>query len=247
MFGSSITVPQKPLETYNPQDVAIIDTADVFDSREEKMVSAKLKEFCNTTGVATQIVTVEYDEWTDNGTLENYALARYYTQFDDENGWLIVYSELENGAGDWSWEGIQGDNTYKVMDTFIHDFNTQFQSQLVVDQMADPANAFIDAFDKSIKAFNNQQFSIEFEGILPALFVLAFISVHGYVMIFAGTRKKYSYKELEEVTDTNQTNTSQTDIKQTEIFECRYCGYKYDWSKDRKCPNCAAINYKSSF
>ena len=253
MFSGSIIIPQKPLSAYNSQDVALIDTADVFTIQEEEAVSVKLKEFSDTTGIATQIITIGYDEWEDNGTLENYALARYYTQFDDENGWLIVYSEEDDGAGDWSWEGIQGDNTYKVMNAFLNDFNTHFQSQLVVNQTPDPANALIIAFDKSITAFENQSVKFEFELMLPAFGMLAFILFHGYIMIFAGTRKKYSYSELEEVTNNQSSDTnnygckydiSKSDLNaaEVEIIECRYCGCKYDHMKDHKCPNCAAIN-----
>lgn len=242
MFSGAVAFPQKSFQEYNLQNIAIVDTADVFDSQEEEMLNVKLKEFCDTTGVATQIVTVDYDEWTDNGTLENYALARYHAQFNDENSWLIVYSEQDNGAGDWSWEGIQGDNIEKVMNVFVDKFTTQFQSQLVVNQIADPSNAFIKAFDKSIEIFNNQHFNIDIEQILPALGILAFILVHAYIMIFAGTRKKYSYGELEEVTnDVNKSNLT-SGVNESDFVECACCNHKYNRVKHDSCPNCSAVN-----
>jgi hypothetical protein len=236
MLGEAFSPPRTAFKEYNSQNIAIVDTADVFNTQEEKELTAKLKEFGDTTGIATQIVTVEYDEWIDNGSLENYALARYYTQFDDENGWLIVYSEQDEGAGDWSWEGIEGDNIYSLMDVFIDKFNTQFQSELVVNQVADPANAFIKAFNKSIDTFENQQFNVDFELVFPALFIFAFVAVHASVMIFAGTKKKaYSYKELEEVKDIPGTIVDNS-------IKCRYCDTVYDRDVNHKCPNCAAIN-----
>jgi hypothetical protein len=265
MFATAIDLPKKPLASYNANNIAIIDTADVFTNEEEHIVLNKLKEFGETTGIPTQIVTINYNEWKNSGTLEQYARYRYYAQFEDENGWLIVYSEENNRYSDWSLEEIHGDNTMKVVNSFFNDFDKAFHSQLLINKDARPCNAFLAAFDKSINIFNNQKTEIDFSMILPALFILAFISIHAYFMIFAGTRKKYSYQELQEVPNSycdnydnydnydnpennhpisssySQTQPIQNYQPPEETFTCRYCGYEYKNPQDNRCPNCRAI------
>ena len=85
------------------------------------------------------------------------------------------------------------------MDVFISDFNKKLNSELTVNQVPDPAEAFDKAFDKAIDAFNNQTLRVDLEMLPMIIFMSLFIGVHSFIMIFAGTRKKYSYKELEEV------------------------------------------------
>ena len=240
MIGEMIQMPQKPMDTYIESNVQVIDTLDVFTLKEEQSLEKKLKEFGDTTGITTQIVTIDYDEWTDNGTLENYALNRYYAQFDDENGWLLVYSELDNGYGDWNWEGIQGDDTIDTMDVFISDFNKKLNSELTVNQVPDPAEAFDKAFDKAIDVFENQTLRVDLEMLPMIIFMSLFIGVHSFIMIFAGTRKKYSYKELEEVGKSEQLK-SEPPKKPEVVLECEYCGYQTTNTKNNQCPNCGAI------
>ena len=239
----AFNIPQKPLEAYNPSNVAVIDAADVFSSQEEEQLSTKLKEFCDTTGITTQILTIEPEEWMDNGSLENYAYHRYYVQFDNEDSWLIVYSEQDQGQGEWFWEGIQGDNTIDVMDVFINDFNTELTSQLMLNQIATPETAFIAALNKAEKEFTNQSFSVDIVSIIFTSIGICFILVVAYFSIFFQPKKEYSSEELEEVfdNDCNANNGSLNSSAQSKI-ECRYCGYVYNDSEDHRCPNCVAIN-----
>ena len=59
-------------------------------------------------------------------------------------------------------------------------------------------------------------------------------------MIFAGTSKKYSYKELEEVGKSEQLN-SEPPKKPEVVLECEFCGYQPTNTKNNQCPNCGAI------
>ena len=88
IFGIAQTVvstPKEPIATYNQAQVQVIDEGNVFSDREKDDLEDLLKKFGETTGVTTQIVTVNYDEWIDNHSFSDYALARYYSQFDNEN------------------------------------------------------------------------------------------------------------------------------------------------------------------
>ena len=242
MFGEAIQTPENPMSTYNVAEVQVIDEIDAFTLKEEQALEAKLKEFGEETGVTTKIVTVSFDEWWDNGTLENYSLNRYYADFTDENGWLLVYSSEDNGLGEWSWEGIQGDNTIDVMDVFIDSFNKTLNAQLTVNQIPKPADAFTKAFDKAIDLFNNQSaLKVNGEMLIPALGMAAFVTLHASIMIFAGTTKKYSYTELEEVCgDTVKPSKKEEEAKK-KIITCQYCNYQYQQGIDNQCPNCGAI------
>lgn len=200
MLSSTFIFPEDPMSQSTTGIVAVYDDGNVFDAREEEQLEKTLNEFVETTGVVTQIVTVDWDEWQRKDFhFPNYALNSYYERFNDENCWLIVYSEKDNGLSDWEWEGIQGNNTFDVMDVFIDDFNQDVQSLLTQDNEPDPANAFMTAFDYATLTFANQTLRVDYENIGMSLFVTAFILFHSYVMIFAGTNMKYSNKDLEEV------------------------------------------------
>ena len=237
MFGGLISFPQKPMKTLIKENIAIIDKCEVFNSSEEEKLSELLIEFCETTGVTTQILTIDYDEWANNSSLEEYAYYRYYAQFEDENSWLLIYSEKDNGYGDWAWEGVQGDNTVKTMDVFLEDFNTTLHSSFLISDAPLVAASFAKAFNKAIDLFKNQSITVNIEMVFPLLFMVPFIGFHSYIMIFAGTRKKYSNKDLQEVHDEYVSDHPENNVSLT----CPYCSFQYYKSEDNRCPNCGAL------
>lgn len=229
MFGSAMQFPQRPLDLVTTAQVAVCDEGDVFSLEEEERLVGVLNDFKNSTGVTAQVVTVDWETWSKGATsFSNYAFYRYYVQFSDENCWLLVYSELDNGLTDWEWEGIQGDNTIDVVDVFIDSFNIDVQSGLMSSHEPDPAETFIQAFSEASGAFDGQRFEVSWEELPMAIFVALFVAFHSYVMIFAGTRKKYSNSELEEVFDGGCNATKY----------CKYCGGVYTVAVDQRCPNC---------
>jgi hypothetical protein len=174
LYGG-ITIPTtKPLESYKPYKVGVVDKADVFNQQEEELLAQKLEEFGDATGITTKILTVTKDEWIDNGSFEDFAFYMYYAYFGDENNWILVYSEEDEGKGEWHWEGVQGDNTIEIMDVFLDDFNNTFHANLVVDQTADPAKAFLASFDRALDVYYNQEITFDSEGLIYAI-VFAFI------------------------------------------------------------------------
>lgn len=247
LWANVVNIPEKPMETYNSAYVQVLDEADVFTGREETSLQNKLEEFGEKTGITTQLITVKPEEWHDNGSFEDYAFYRYYAQFDNEDSWLLTYSEEDNGAGEWYWEGVQGDNTFDTMDVFLDDFNTILHSQLVVNQTADPARAFTKAFDKSIDLFENQTAKIKWGEIGLPIAVTAFILFHSSVFVFAGTRKKFKYSELEEIKNDpvieamKQEETARQYPQKEEELTCPFCGFSYKNPQNNRCPNCGAL------
>lgn len=246
MIITSLGFKRGPLEKTTSEQIQVIDEADILTSKEESGLANILNEFKDTTGITTQVMLVDVDEWTDNGSLEDWAYYRYYKQFDDENCWLLVYSQEDNGFGEWYWEGIQGDNTIGTMDVFLDEFNTKLHSELLVGAAPDVAGSFITAFELAINKFENQPpIDLKWEMVLPTIFMIIFIGFHSTVLVFAGTNRKYSYKELEEVvSEAKQAQTTQYQPVQqpTKIFECPYCGYKStEEQPDNRCKICGAL------
>lgn len=255
MFGSLIAFPQSPIDSLKTVEIEVVDEADYLTSREEKALESALEEFGKTTGITTKIVLVEPEEWLDNGSLQNYAYNRYYYEFDNEDSWLLIYSHENNGYGEWWWESVDGDNVIPITDVYFDEFQIALQSDMTVSDAPDIDGAFIKALTKAMDEFNHQTIGLNWEIVPMLLFMVPFIGFHSYVMIFAGTRKKYSNKELEEIVDTTTESTSNQNSSQSPMqnspseqtlsrgreFECIFCGFKYYEAKNNCCPNCGAI------
>ena len=137
------------------------------------------------------------------------------------------------------------------MDVFLYDFNNTLHLSLSDGSdydYPDVSQSFTTALDQSVQLFNNQESSFEWEIIPAAVLMTLFVCFHSYIMIFAGTKKSYSNKELEEVYSEStpkkdvaidiyrknvQTMTSQITI-------CPYCGIESKKDQDGRCPNCGA-------
>ena len=89
---------EKPLNTLDYENVLVIDEAEIFIQSEETALLGTLRKFSETTGITTQIVTVPRERWMNYTSFEDYAYDRYYEQFDNENSWLLLYSEYDNGC-----------------------------------------------------------------------------------------------------------------------------------------------------
>lgn len=202
MTSEAISIPVDPMSTTSSSPIAIHDDADYFSTQEEQDLLNNITEFSQATGLVTQMVTVEWEEWQARANnFSEYALTRYYVEFSDEKGWLITYSEEPEGAAtyaDFEWEGIQGDETEKVLDVVIDDFNSYVQAGLI-HETKPPAAIFGSAFQRATDNFNNQKLQIRPEELLIVIGPLLFILFHASIMIFAGTKQKYKAKELEEV------------------------------------------------
>lgn len=112
-FGVKALTPQ-----YSDTGNYIEDNIGVIDNYE--YLNETLGEFQELTGICPYIITVYDSDWENHYySLENYAYDLYVNHFYDEQHFLIVYSEsetvYENGFVDWSWEGMQGDDTDAII------------------------------------------------------------------------------------------------------------------------------------
>ncbi len=113
-----------------------------------------LQKFEDETGISPYVLTVYDEDWKNYDELWEYAYDEYYDLFDDEQHFLIVYSEPENAAKldfvDWSWEGIQGDDTDRILtESNMEIFNKDLHDNFLRDNVS-VGEAFEKTFKKSL-------------------------------------------------------------------------------------------------
>ncbi|MDE6714766.1 MAG: TPM domain-containing protein [Lachnospiraceae bacterium] len=151
-FFLSFASPRPLRPDYEPTDVHIMDGAGVID--DEDSLEEILQEFEDTTGISPYVITVYDEDWKYYDELWNYAYEIYINSFLDEQHFLIVYSEPENAEEldfvDWSWEGIQGDDTDRILtESNIERFGDDLHDNLLRNNVS-VGEAFEKAFKKSL-------------------------------------------------------------------------------------------------
>ena len=225
----------------------VVDTVNSLLPTEKEILIETLQRFGENTGITSQVVVVNYDDCSRAGSTSEYARYRYHMQFSNEDSLLILLTtRIANNKINWGCDITYGNNARDVMKVFLEELNTSLQSQIVVDNNTNPVIPLATAFNKAVAVFNEQKVEFNFVMLFPAIFILGFVSVHAYIMIFAGTKKDYKNSELIEVTADTLTpmdfNKTSNNEEKNELIKCRYCGYEYHCNKDNRCPNCRALN-----
>lgn len=100
--------PQK-MDTSPSYSCEIVDCAGVIDDAD--MVQSAIDDFYDETGIPVEVMTVNNEDWQGSySKLEDFAYDMYVTEFDDEEHWLVVYSEPTSpdpDFNDWYWEGMR--------------------------------------------------------------------------------------------------------------------------------------------
>lgn len=114
--------PQK-MDTSPSYSCEIVDCAGVIDDAD--MVQSAIDDFYDETGIPVEVMTVNNEDWQGSySKLEDFAYDMYVTEFDDEEHWLVVYSEPTSpdpDFNDWYWEGMQGDDTDNIITVDVAD------------------------------------------------------------------------------------------------------------------------------
>lgn len=232
----SAILPPKPLEmNYAKTEIVIEDTIDVIDN--EKELYATLEAFQDKTGITPYIYTIPNSEWLEHhSSLEDYAYEYYVNQFKDESHWLLVYAQDgpdEGGYVDWFWEGMQGNDTDKILTEKITGaFNEELHKNFLIKDVS-VGEAFVNAFDN----INPKLMKSSGAGsaILFILVWYAFIGIFIFTII-SGMIKNKHLKNAQEV----DMATSSYEAKQMET-RCTSCGGSYvPTVYTRVCPHCGA-------
>ncbi|HOO78991.1 MAG TPA: hypothetical protein PLQ04_01250 [Lachnospiraceae bacterium] len=127
--------PPKPLTPhYTVPESYIDDQIDVINN--DEALENTMDRFRELTGICPYVATVYDSDWNEQySSLEEYAYDYYVDRFSDEDHFVIVYSEPENAEEldyvDWSWEGMQGDNTDDIITVdHFEEFNTTLQNNI---------------------------------------------------------------------------------------------------------------------
>ena len=129
--------PQK-MDTSPSYHCEIKDTAGVIDDMDK--VQDAIVDFYDVTGIPVEIMTVNNEDWQGGySELEYFAYDMYVTEFDDEEHWLVVYSEPASpdpDFNDWYWEGMQGDDTDNIITVDVaDDFKDLMQKYLTANSL----------------------------------------------------------------------------------------------------------------
>lgn len=143
--------PQK-MDTSPSYHCEIKNTAGVIYDKDK--VQNAIVDFYDETGIPVEIMTVNNEDWQGGySELEYFAYDMYVTEFDDEEHWLVVYSEPASpdpDFNDWYWEGMQGDDTDNIITVDVaDDFKDLMQKYLTANSRYDVSSAIAAAFDET--------------------------------------------------------------------------------------------------
>ena len=209
--------------------ISITDSAGVIDDEDALMDS--LIAFQDKTGITPAVITLNNEDWQNNYTsLENYAYELYVKTYDDEMHWLIVYSEPKNpdpSFNDWFWEGMQGNDTDKILTYKETDlFNKEMQKGLT-----DKSISVDEAIRRSIDTLTPLAMKkyISFRAAVYPLFFVVFI-------LFMAI-KTSNFHPVKGKYYNNAVLCPETFVDQE---KCEYCGGIYVVGMGTTCPNCGA-------
>ncbi len=232
VFGvgpNTINIPTK-LKTDYDTEIIIDDRTGVI--RNEKNLRQACEDFLDQTGIAPAVITVNNEDWKSHYVnLETYAYELYVNSFDDEKHWLIVYSSPKDAEGsfnDWYWEGMQGDDTDKILTLKnTNKFNQMVQKCLLQSDKYTPDEAVIKGFNEITPSL--MKVSVNFGQLFIIIFVMGFLGVHAFFMVFYRSKDSKFYE--------NAIPCNEEVVKQE---KCDYCGGIYIVGHHLSCPHCQA-------
>ena len=217
--------PQK-MDTSPSYSCEIVDYAGVIDDTD--MVQSAIDDFYDETGIPVEVMTVNNEDWQGSySKLEGFAYDMYLSEFDDEEHWLIVYSEPilpDEDFNDWYWQGMQGDDTdYILTADKTDDFNDLMQKYLTANSRHTVSTAIAAAFDETTPDI--------MEGQIEWIFVF-------WGSLLSGIGVYEIYKTL--TTNKKVFRSAVKCPKNSKEDTCEYCGNVYVIGTCNECPHCGA-------
>ncbi len=206
-IGTAVTaigdmMPQKPLDkSYVSPDTHIYDVAGVM--YDESDLEKALSRFEKKSGICPVVLTVDDEYWAgDYYQLDDFAYDYYVQTFNDEQHFLVVYSQPEGTADrddvNWAWESIQGDETDPIItDINAEEFETKLQKCLENEELS-IEEAMTEAFEDASEYMPDTHFNI-FRGGQMAFFSLLWNVILWftlYVIISSYRQSRIEYTEV---------------------------------------------------
>ena len=173
LISQTVNIPRKMNVSYTPS-VEVIDNTDRISSQDEAVITQSASELYETTGVPVCVVFDENSAWVSHyNSLENYAYDVYVNMYNDEDHWLLVYTDdgidrqAAESFSDWYFEGMQGNNTDKYLpERLTSKFNEDLNKALV-NRSNTMGQAFAIAFDEMRADAGRISFNKRAERSLP--------------------------------------------------------------------------------
>ena len=224
--------PKKLTYYHKCPELVIEDNLGIFE--DEDALEESMKAFFDTTGIVPAVITVSNDEWKENYTsLENYAYDVYVNRFRDEYHWLLVYSESvkDNGFVDWYWEGMQGDNTDKLLtDKRADAFTESLHTRLLQRDKYSVDTAIAVTLDQYRPEL--MKVTLDSKLFYICLFIFVLFSLIAWYM-FAVAYKPSKVPEVYK-------NAKLCELTAVYQEPCNYCGGIYIIGMHTTCPHCGA-------
>lgn len=215
----------------------IYDEADIFTDTSN--LEKSLNDFQEKTGIIPVVLTVTNETWnTHYNNLEEYAFDYYLKLFDDEQCWLIVYSEPEHTDqefNDWYWEGMQGDDTDDVLTDSILDEFKNTMERLLLSEESSTEDVISQAFDSIYPELRRWGSDIDFVTIFVCFSLFCAEAFVGYVAI----ENLFFYIKYSKAKDAVICDQSYQKTGNNEKI-CDYCGGIYVKGTCKNCPYCGA-------
>lgn len=206
-IGTAVTaigdmMPQKPLDkSYVSPDTHIYDVAGVM--YDESDLEKALSRFEKKSGICPVVLTVDDEYWIrDYYQLDDFAYDYYVQTFDDEQHFLVVYSQPEGTADkddvNWAWESIQGDETDPIItDRNAQKFEKKLQKCLENEELS-IEEAMTEAFEDASEYMPDTHFNIFRGGEMVSFSLLwnVIVLFTLYVIISSYRKSRIEYTEV---------------------------------------------------
>lgn len=216
------------LSTDYSTTITIQDDTNVLSESEETTLKNTFNEFFTVSGICPSILTVDNSVWSSHyASLEGYAYDAYLARFNDESHWLIVYSDIGGTFVNWAFEGMQGNDTDKVLTTRVTD---QFDKSLYE--------------SLSAKTPVGESINSAFRLIMPNLMDTYFQLEFGLIIFLVIWESLLTIAVVSTILQTIRNKGLQNAVKidgKAEIKKCPFCGNEYVPGTVVRCPKCGGM------
>lgn len=257
-LGSRVVhIPSTMKTSYTPT-VLVMDEEDMISDSDEKLVEKGAEAVYDATGVPVCVRFESNDVWDGSDkeyvSLQGYAFDTYLNMYNDEDHWLIIYTDNSkaltdaNARLDWYFEGMQGDNTDKYLpEKVTSKFNTNLYNALSMHD-GNIGQSFEESFESLAK--DAKRPFINKENLPFALFWNLFLIFHMYFMVFHNSNRKYknyvlcSDDEYESETKSGFGSEEESVADSSGMLgltRCPHCGHVYRKGSVMACPKCGKM------
>lgn len=224
--------------TSGEEPVIIVDETGAFTDAEEADIEDAAERYYDLTGIPIYIhvISEETFEAAEKDSLEVYAYYDYVRNFSDESHWLLVLEDVDRDAGEWEFEGMQGDDTdewltYEATDEFNDDLTSALWRS---------DGTYGEAFATAIDELADRGFSVDWDDIGETALIIAFPTLTAVVIVACSISElKENKKTADQLKGYHEVKTEAMGQNGPVLVTCPWCGGTYVFG-ETSCPHCNA-------